>query len=374
MLFLKPNAICLSRKDQENGVLNAEVGDERRNSTSGKHRHPTPPEHSYFLFPTTNVEKEDWYFALLRGSKITSGSTKSLSPTDPTLAAIPAHFEPSHMFSLIQAIHSSDAQLQTRWLNALVGRIFLGVYQTKHAEQICIAKVTKKIARINRPAFLSDIKLQKVVVGTQAPVFTQPRLKELSAAGELAMDVNVTYNGGFRMEIATVATLQLGSRFKPRQVNLSMAVTVKKLEGKMLLKIKKPPSNRLWLGFYEAPVMDLTIEPIVSSRQITYTMVLRAIESKIREAVLYPYDCRSDVRSRRMLFCQTWTISLFYRQTGHSIVAESGSEGTMNLRRVRMTLRREATWMLSKEKWKQLPKATIMTRRNPQRTANQQTP
>jgi hypothetical protein len=246
----------------------------------------TPPDHSYFLFPTTNIEKEDWYFALLRGAKSNPGSQKSSGPTDPTVAAVPARFDPRHMFSLIQTIHSSDAQLQTRWLNALIGRIFLATYQTKYLEEIFIKKITKKIARVNRPAFLSDIKIQKVVLGTQAPVFTQPRLKELSAAGEFAADVNVAYNGGFRIEIATVATLQLGSRFKPRQVSLSMAVTVKKLEGKMLLRIKKPPSNRLWMGFYETPVMDLTIEPIVSSRQITYTMVLRAIESKIREAVL----------------------------------------------------------------------------------------
>lgn len=156
-------------------------------------------------------------------------------------------------------------------------------------EEWCIKKITKKIARVNRPAFLSDIKVEKVVVGSQPPIFTHPRLKELSASGEFAADVNVAYNGGFRVQISTVATLQLGSRFKPRQVTLSMAVTVKKLEGKLMLRIKKPPTNRLWVGFYETPVMDLTIEPIVSSRQITYTMVLRAIESRIREAVPFSH-------------------------------------------------------------------------------------
>jgi Maintenance of mitochondrial morphology protein 1 len=292
-LFLKPNAICLSRKDAENGSLKPNsIAQSRESGEKPKKHHP--PENSYFLFPTTNIEKEDWYFALLRGAKAKSGSQKSLSPTDPTVAAIPARFDPRNMFSLIQTIHSTDAQLQTRWLNALVGRIFLATYQTKHIEEVCIRKITKKIARVNRPAFLSDIKVQKVVVGTQAPVFTQPRLKELSAAGEFAADVNVSYNGGFRIEIATVATLQLGSRFKPRQVSLSLAVTVKKLEGKLLLRIKKPPSNRIWVGFYETPTMDLAIEPIVSSRQITYTMVLRAIESRIREAVWIPvtlFDC-----------------------------------------------------------------------------------
>lgn len=197
------------------------------------------------------------------------------------------------MFSLIQAIHSSDAQLQTRWLNALIGRIFLASYQTKHLEEICIKKITKKIARVNRPAFLSDIRVQRVHVGSQAPIFTQPRLKELSAAGEFAADVNLSYNGGFRIEIATIATLQLGSRFKPRQVSISMAVTIKKLEGKLLLRIKKSPSNRIWVGFYEPPTIEMSIEPIVSSRQITYTMVLRAIESRIREAVgPFPYHAK----------------------------------------------------------------------------------
>jgi Maintenance of mitochondrial morphology protein 1 len=237
------------------------------------------------LFPTTNIEKEEWYFALLRGSKTTSPSQKSLCPTDPTIAAKIARFDPNHMFSLIQAIHSSDAQLQTRWLNALIGRIFLATYKTKHLEDICMMKISKKISRVNRPAFLSDIKVQRVSVGSQAPIFTQPRLKELSAAGEFSADVNLSYNGGFRIEIATVATLQLGSRFKPRQVTISMAVTIKKLEGKLLLKIKKPPSNRLWFGFYDPPVIEMSIEPIVSSRQITYTMILRAIENRIREAV-----------------------------------------------------------------------------------------
>ena len=289
-MFLKPNAICLSRKDSGIGLNK----DKERQKQSDPPHHVKPPEHSYFLFPITNIEKEDWYFALLRSAKTITGSTKSLSQSDPTLAAIPARFEPAHMFSLIQAIHSTDTQLQTRWLNALIGRIFLGTYRTQLMEEICLMKITKKIARVNRPAFLSDIKVQKVIVGTQAPVFTQPRLKELSAAGEFAADVNVIYNGGFRIEIATTATLQLGARFKPRQVNLSLAVTIKKLEGKLLLKIKKPPSNRLWIGFYESPVMDLTIEPIVSSRQITYTMVLRAIESRIREAVFDPAVSLSD--------------------------------------------------------------------------------
>ena len=319
-MFLKRIAICLSRKQEENGLKNNEAIESPEPGSVSK-----PPEHSYYLFPTTNIEKEDWYFALLRAAKTTTGSTKSLSPNDPTVAAVPAPIGQAHIFSLIQSIHSNEAQLQTRWLNALIGRVFLGVYQTKYAEEFFIKKITKKIARVQRPAFLSDISVQKINLGTAAPVFTQPRLKELSAAGEFAADVNVAYNGGFRVEIATVATLQLGSRFKPRQVRISMAVTVKKLEGKLMLRIKKPPTNRIWVGFYETPTMDLTIEPIVSSRQITYTMVLKAIESRIRDAVYLP-RVLANGRLMKVLFYQIWMMLLLYRLKDRFIGVESGNE------------------------------------------------
>lgn len=53
----------------------------------------------------------------------------------------------------------------------------------------------------------------------------------------------------------------------------------------MAVRIKPPPSNRLWITFEAPPKMELSLEPIVSSRQITYGVILRAIESRIREVV-----------------------------------------------------------------------------------------
>jgi hypothetical protein len=64
-----------------------------------------------------------------------------------------------------------------------------------------------------------------------------------------------------------------------------LAVVVKKLEGRGLIRFKPPPSNRIWISFETMPDIDMTIEPIVSSRQITYSIILRAIESRIREVI-----------------------------------------------------------------------------------------
>ena len=85
--------------------------------------------------------------------------------------------------------------------------------------------------------------------------------------------------------MAAKATLQLASRFKPREVNLVLSVTLKRLEGHVLIRIKPPPSNRLWIAFETVPKMELDIEPIVGSRQVIWGPVLRTIEGRIREVI-----------------------------------------------------------------------------------------
>lgn len=79
--------------------------------------------------------------------------------------------------------------------------------------------------------------------------------------------------------------MNLGARFKPREVNLVLAVILKRLEGHGMVKIKPPPSNRLWFTFESMPKMELVIEPVVGSRQLAWGPVLRIIEGRIREVV-----------------------------------------------------------------------------------------
>lgn len=53
----------------------------------------------------------------------------------------------------------------------------------------------------------------------------------------------------------------------------------------MLLKIKPPPSDRLWLGFYDMPQMELAIEPLVSTRAVKWSLVTSVIEKRINESL-----------------------------------------------------------------------------------------
>jgi hypothetical protein len=259
-LYIKRNAICLSRRTD-----GLEIGPDSQISKP------------FYLFSENCSAKEDFYFALLRNQ----AQGYSLNKNSPS----PIQFDVRNIISLVQKLHSSEEHMQTRWLNAMIGRVFLGLHKTKDMENLIREKLTKKISRVKRPAFLSNIEIRGIDTGESAPYITNPRLKDLTVEGECGMEADMRYTGNFRLEVAATARIDLGARFKVREVNLVLAVVIRKLEGHMLFKIKPPPSNRLWFSFQQAPKMEMTIEPIVSSRQITYTVILRQIESRIKEVI-----------------------------------------------------------------------------------------
>ncbi|KAL0937920.1 putative ph domain-containing protein [Colletotrichum truncatum] len=259
-LYIKRNALCLSRRPD-----GPEIGPDSQLSKP------------FYLFSENCSAKEDFYFALLRNQEQTFGSERK--------APKPKQFEVKNIISLVQKLHSSEEHLSTRWLNAMIGRVFLGIYKTADLEHLIREKLTKKIARVKRPSFLTNIAIRGIDTGESAPIITNPRHKDLNVEGECMMEADIRYTGNFRIEVAATARIDLGSRFKVREVDLVLAVVLKKLEGHMFFKIKPPPSNRIWLSFQSMPKIEMTIEPIVSARQITYTIILRQIENRIKEVI-----------------------------------------------------------------------------------------
>lgn len=255
-LWIKRNAICLTRNKKAATTIQ---------TTS------LP----FFLFSENSSDKEDFYFALLKNQEKIPGSENS--------PPVPQEYEVKDIITLVQKLHSSEEDLQTRWLNGLLGRLFLSMYKTPELEAFIRKKMTKKISRVKKPNFITKLVLQKIDMGEGAPLLTNPKLKDLTVNGDCTAEGDLKYSGKFRIEVAATARLDLGTRFKAREVELVLAVVVNKLAGHGLIRFKPPPSNRVWVTFETMPNIDLKIEPIVSSRQITYNVVLRAIESRIRE-------------------------------------------------------------------------------------------
>lgn len=236
----------------------------------------------FFIYVDNNVEKEDWYFQLINASKVAESTG---DPLDPNVSATTAHFRTRDMLYLIQTLNSTEGQLSTKWLNALIGRLFLSWQQTEMLSQVLREKIHKKLTKINKPGFLDDFKIENVDVGTSTPMFTHPRLEELTPEGLMKIGLNMSYKGNLSLIISTKMNINLGSRFKTREVNIELAITVKEIKGPMVIMIKPPPSNRLWYSFEIEPHIDLDIEPVVSTRQLSYNMVTKAIKSKFQEAI-----------------------------------------------------------------------------------------
>ncbi|TID16688.1 hypothetical protein CANINC_004140 [Pichia inconspicua] len=290
-LFTKRTAICLIKKDEFSN------DDELKAFIEVLHAKTTValPKSSYYLYGDTTIQKEDWYFAFIRATSSENipevDKEKFQSLLDPTIMAKTLHFYTADMLELIETINSTEHQIHMKWLNALIGRLFLATYQTESFKAAFADKIEAKLKKIKTPGFLDQLQIKRTDVGHAAPTFTNPKLKSLSPDGDLEVLINMQYHGKAMVEIATKLLLNIG--FKQREFDIVVKMVVEKLDGELLIKIKPQPSNRIWYTFTKMPELDVKIEPLFSSRNLSYGIITSALQSKLREAVktsaVYPF-------------------------------------------------------------------------------------
>lgn len=239
----------------------------------------------FFLYFDNNCDKEDWYFTLINASKNDNFDKKFNPLLNPNQTAKTAYLNTPDTLYLIQNLNSTEGQLTTKWLNAFIGRLFLSLQQTNTLNDLLREKLYKKLTKINTPGFLDDFVIEEVDVGHAAPMIINPQLRELSPEGSTKIAFDMIYKGGLSLRIATKAQINLGSRFKQREISLKLALTLKELSGPMIIWIKPPPSNRFWYAFESDPTIDLDVEPVVSSNKLNYNLITNTIKGKLATAI-----------------------------------------------------------------------------------------
>lgn len=293
-LFTNYSSIAIMKKDwKRNRRLSDNIGDTGEVDWSldkqitiedvlDPEKDMAAPPGTFFIYTDVNIDKEDWYFALIRATKSDNDKQPRL---DPQIHAKTLHFETQNMVSLIQTLYSSEGQLQTKWINALMGRLFLSLEKTDFMKNYLTARIEKKLNKLKTPGFLDKFQITKVCAGHGAPFITFPVLKEINPDGNLLISLYMQYSGGMSVQIATRFNLNLGTRFKSREMDVLLSITLERIEGPMLIKIKPPPSARMWYTFENEPIMSVKIDPVISSRQMSYNIITNSIEKKLKEAV-----------------------------------------------------------------------------------------
>ncbi|KAI8091347.1 putative integral membrane protein conserved region-domain-containing protein [Gilbertella persicaria] len=239
------------------------------------------PTRVLYLTCARNTDKEDWYFGLVQAHHYLADQDESTK----SMMIETTHFDPPALEKLIYQVQVTPSSRETAWLNAILGRLFLSIYKTDRLKRFVEMKIRTKIDKTKRPTFLDEIHVRSVDVGQSLPCITCPKLLSLSPEGEVVVESQIDYTGGLTIEIETDFHWSYSSRMKPIRMHLILAVKLKQLKGRMMFKIKAPPTNRYWVSFFEMPDMEWEITPIVADKLIKLNIVTNAIESRIREVM-----------------------------------------------------------------------------------------
>lgn len=180
----------VEEEEKEKRRREKQARDKRRSRIEGR---------PWYLFLRNNVKMEEWYLSLLSVSTPTVPSASALDDLDERtkralerLTARPGVdeiFPKDNMKKLIDKLNTDPDQGNVRWLNGLIGRLFLGICNTvaleavsrpgllpllkdgqlKQHTQFIIERVMKKINKAKFPSWIEYIRIDEVNVGDVPP-------------------------------------------------------------------------------------------------------------------------------------------------------------------------------------------------------------
>ncbi|CAO3598911.1 unnamed protein product [Absidia cylindrospora] len=255
-------------------------------------------------------------------------------------------FDPMAMSALEGLLDGTTARVEAQCWNALMGRLFLGVYKTDAWRQMWHTKMKNKLDKINNYhqhplqqltgdhggelcnnkssgkrslMRLLPLQLQLISMGDTIPCLTNSKLLEFNADGSCLIQAQLDYAGDFLVVLRTgfhnlwrppsslMSPFEKKSKKKKNKKDppaaapaavtndplggtsfsspLVLSLKLRHCSGKVIFKIKPPPTCRVWAAFETMPTMEWQVTPVVLDKQIKWSVVTHLLQTKIKELV-----------------------------------------------------------------------------------------
>ncbi len=131
----------------------------------------------------------------------------------------------------LPAISSGDPS--TQWFNVLLGRTFYSISTTAWLNDLIEMKLKKKLESMKRPAMLGPMTLRSFDIGNNSPMIYNANVLRISTEGDVEVSLDLSYQGGFALEIETEANLEAG--ITNIALPVTLRVVVNQLSGKVTI-------------------------------------------------------------------------------------------------------------------------------------------
>ncbi|ORZ18563.1 hypothetical protein BCR42DRAFT_489908 [Absidia repens] len=319
---------------------------------------------TYQLSCQRPIDKEDWYFALTFASEGmlddkygNNGLHHNHQDSDETRRD-GTFFDPMAMSALKGLLDGTSARVEAQCWNALMGRLFLGVYKTDAWRQMWHTKMKNKLDKINNYhqhplrqltgdhgselcnnnkssgkrslMRLLPLQLQLISMGDTIPCLTNFKLLDFNADGTCLIQAQLDYTGDFLVVLRTgfhnlwrppsslLSPFEKKNKKKKTKKDspsvagagaapatttttttttndpssgtsfsspLVLSLKLRHCSGKVIFKMKPPPTCRMWAAFETMPTMEWQVTPVVLDKQIKWSVVTHLLQTKIKELV-----------------------------------------------------------------------------------------
>lgn len=230
----------------------------------------------FSLYCRNGKEMEEWYINLRKATNRNSTEFEKKEA------------EKSIFFNNLHETLSRTNKDNCQWFNFLLHRMFYNVHDDCYFEKIVKDKIQDKIKKLNIPKVLKEVSVDHISFGPNLPIFENLKLLDEIKDGYIAIDSDLTYRGGFKIKFSLVISIELLGR--TIEIPASLSATVKHISGKVLVHCAPPPADRLWIGFYESPNVDVEIDSFISNTKVgpISSIIAKKLENEIIETLVLP--------------------------------------------------------------------------------------